>query len=108
MCIRDSVEGDAALAAVQPNEMAADAVDVVVVGAGEIAVAGPLDLDHVGAHVRQMPRAQRRRHGVFQRDHAPRAPKRRLQKSAATVAMHNRLAILGYQEKMGRLSLIHI
>ena len=48
--------------------MAANAVDVVVVFAGEVAAARPLDLDDVGAHVGEVAAAQGRRDGVLQRD----------------------------------------
>ena len=58
------------LAAVEPDEMTAHAVDVMIVFPGEVAAAGTLDLDHVGAHVGQVAAAQRRRDGVFQRDDA--------------------------------------
>jgi hypothetical protein len=45
------VEGDAPLAAVQPGEVARDAVQRVIVPTREIAAVRPLDLDHVGPHV---------------------------------------------------------
>ena len=58
----------AAFAAVEPNEVAANPVDVIVVVAGEIAAAGPLDLDHIGAKIGEVTTAQRRRHRMLQRD----------------------------------------
>ena len=64
------IEGDAALAAIEPHEMAALAMDETIVVAGEIADARPFDLDDIAAHVREVPAAQRRGDSVFQRDGA--------------------------------------
>ena len=64
------VQRDAALAAIEPDEEAGLPVHEAVVGAGEVALAGPLHLDHVGAEVGQVAAADRRRHRVFQRDDA--------------------------------------
>ena len=50
------VEHDAPLAAIQPHEVGAEAVDGRVVGAREITRAGSFDLDDVRAKVGQMPR----------------------------------------------------
>ena len=51
------VQGDAAFASVEPDKMAADAIHIIIVGSGEITFSGPFDLDHVGAHIGQMPGA---------------------------------------------------
>jgi hypothetical protein len=51
------IQRDAALAAIEPDEMAADPIDVVVVRACEITLARTLDLDDVSAEICQMPAA---------------------------------------------------
>ncbi len=49
--------------------MRGQAVDPLVVAAGEIAGTGPLDLDHPCAEVGQLARAERRGDGVLEADH---------------------------------------
>ena len=62
------IEHDAALAAIQPREVRRDAVERAIVMAREIAAAGPLDLDHVRAHVGELARAERSGRGLLERD----------------------------------------
>ena len=62
------VEGERLLAAVGPDEVRAQAVDAVVVAAGEVAGVGPLDLDHPGAEVGQLPGRVRRGDRLLERD----------------------------------------
>ena len=64
------VQRDAALAAIEPDEEAGLAMHEAVVATREIALAGALHLDYVGAEVGQVAAADRRRHRVFQRDDA--------------------------------------
>lgn len=59
------VEGDALLGAVEPDEVAGLAVHGLVVGAGEVAAARPLDLEHARPEVGQVPGGQRRGDGLF-------------------------------------------
>lgn len=56
------VEGQAALAAVQQHEIGTLAGDVGVPAPGEVPQGWLLDLDHVGAPVRQDPRTEGSRH----------------------------------------------
>ena len=62
------IQRDAALAAIEPDEEAGLTKHRAVVAAREIAVAWPLDLDHISAHVGEMAAADRCRHRVLQRD----------------------------------------
>ena len=62
------VELDALLAAVQPDEVAGLAVHGPVVAAGEVAGAGPLDLDHARAEVGELAGGERRGHRLLQGD----------------------------------------
>src|SRR5215468_9959810 len=56
------VDGDRALAAVEHGEIeAVGAFDVAQLAARDVADAGPLDLDHVGAHISEQLRAGRAR-----------------------------------------------
>src|SRR5690606_27152190 len=43
--------------------------DALVIAPGEITGAGPLDLDHAGAEISQLARAERRRNGMFEAHH---------------------------------------
>ncbi len=63
------VQAQAFLRAVGPDEMRGQAVDPLVITAGEIAGTGPLDLDHPCAEVGQLARAERRGDGVLEADH---------------------------------------
>ncbi len=63
------VQAQAFLGAVGPDEMRGQAVDPLVVAAGEIPGTGPLDLDHPCAEVGQLARAERRGDGVLEADH---------------------------------------
>jgi hypothetical protein len=49
--------------------MAGQTLDEVVVTAGEVAAVHPLDLDDVGAELGQVPRAERGRDRLLDRDH---------------------------------------
>ena len=62
------VERQAFLRAIGPDEMRRETVDALVVAAREIAHAGPLDLDHPRAEVRELPRCERRGDRVLERD----------------------------------------
>ena len=64
------IEGERLLAPVEPDEIGREALDRGVVGAGEVAPAGPLDLDDFGAEIGQMPGAERSGNGLFEREHA--------------------------------------
>src|SRR5690606_7656478 len=57
------------LGPVGPDEVRGQAVDALVIAPGEIAGAGPLDLDHAGAEIGQLARTERRGDGVFEADH---------------------------------------
>jgi hypothetical protein len=61
------VELDRLLAPVQPDEVAGLAEHRRVVAAGEVAGPGPLDLDHPGAQVSQLPGRERCRDRLLQR-----------------------------------------
>ncbi len=61
------IEHDRFLAAIEPDEIAAFAVNQIVIAAGEVALR-PLDLDDARAGVRKPAAAHRRRHGLFERD----------------------------------------
>ena len=63
------VQHDAPLAAIQPREVSRKPVQRIVVPAREIAAIGTLHLHHVRAHIRQVPRAERRRYRLLQRHH---------------------------------------
>ena len=63
------VELDAFLAAVEPDEVGGLAVYGRVVAAGEVACAGPLDLDHARAEVGELPGGERRGDRMLQGDH---------------------------------------
>ena len=70
-CVRVfQIKRDAALTAVQPNEEAGLTMHETVVSAGEVTLAGALDLDDIGAQVGEMAGAYRRRHSMFERDDA--------------------------------------
>ena len=60
------VERQRLLRAVGPGEVAAQPEGGGVIVAGEVAAAGPLDLDDAGAEVGQMARGQRRRDRLLQ------------------------------------------
>jgi hypothetical protein len=60
------VQRDGLLVAVEPDEVAGQAVDGGVVGAGEVAGARPLDLDHPGAEVGEVTGGQWHGHRLFQ------------------------------------------
>jgi hypothetical protein len=62
------VEGEAALAAVEPGEPGRAAVDDAVVIAGKVAFAAPFDLDNIGAEVGEVASAERRRDGLLKAD----------------------------------------
>jgi hypothetical protein len=62
------VERQAFLGAVGPDEVRGLALDAGVVGAGEVARAGALDLDHARAEVGELAGAERRGDGVFEGD----------------------------------------
>lgn len=62
------VEGEALLVAIEPDEVARHSVDRRIVAAREIAGARPFDLDHPGPEVRELPRGERRRHGLLTAD----------------------------------------
>ncbi len=64
------IEGERLLAPVEPDEIGREALHGGVVGAGEIAAAGALDLDDFGAEIGQMPGAERSGNGLFEREHA--------------------------------------
>src|SRR5687767_9115780 len=64
------IERDAAFSAVQPHEVGRLALHDGVVPPREIAAAGALDLYDVGTEVGEMPRAERPRDGLLERDHA--------------------------------------
>ena len=60
------VQRQAFLGTVGPHEMRGQALDPFVIAAGEIAGPGTLDLDHAGAEIGQLARAEGRGDGVFQ------------------------------------------
>ena len=62
------VERERLLVAVDPDEVRAQAVDAVVVAAGEVAGVRPLDLDHPRAEVGELPGRVRRGDRLFERD----------------------------------------
>jgi methionine-S-sulfoxide reductase len=62
------VERKAFLASVGPDEVRRLALHPRVVGAGEVAAAGPLNLDHARAEVGELPRAEGRGDRVFERN----------------------------------------
>ncbi|MNL15081.1 hypothetical protein D3C87_1360520 [compost metagenome] len=62
------VQRQAFLRTVGPDEMRRQAAHARVVGAGEIPRAGPLDLDHARAKVRQLAGAERRGNRLFEGD----------------------------------------
>jgi hypothetical protein len=61
------IERDRLLAAVEPDEIGALAMDGGIVGAGEIAL-GPLDLDDTGPGIGQPAGTERRRDRLFDAD----------------------------------------
>src|SRR6185503_21184575 len=61
------IEREALLRPVAPYEMRTQATHAFVVGAREVARAGTLDLDHPGAEIGELARAERRRNGVLER-----------------------------------------
>ena len=63
------IQHDAALPAIEPREIRRQSVQRTVVMPRRIALR-PLDLDHLRAHIGQLPRTERRRHGLLQRDDA--------------------------------------
>src|SRR5690606_29108214 len=63
------VQGQAFLGTVGPDEMRGQAIDTLVVAPGEVTGTGPLHLDHPGAEVGQLARAERRGDGVLEADH---------------------------------------
>ncbi|MNY03000.1 hypothetical protein D3C86_1355960 [compost metagenome] len=63
------IQRDAFLGAIGPDEMRSHAAHTLVIATGEVAAAGPFDLDHPRTQVRQLPRAKRRGNGVFEADH---------------------------------------
>ena len=67
LCVLD-VERQALLAAVRPDEMRREAAHAAVVGAREVADTRALDLDDPRAEVGELPRAERRRDRVLERD----------------------------------------
>ena len=76
------VELDRFLAPVQPDEVARLAEHGPVVAAGEVAGAGPLDLDDPGAEVGELPGGERRRDGLLQRDDRDPGQRERLRGAA--------------------------
>src|SRR5262249_31701457 len=64
------VEDDASLSAIQPREVGGHPVQRAIVRARGIAAIRPLDLDDVGAEVRELPRAERSRHRLLEGDDA--------------------------------------
>jgi len=60
------VQREALLRAIGPHEMRGQASDPLVIVAGEVAAAGALDLDHAGAEIGELARAERRRNRVFE------------------------------------------
>lgn len=63
------VQGEGFLGAVEPDEIAGVAVHARVVAAREVALAGPLHLDHPGAEIGELPGGVRSGNGLFQADH---------------------------------------
>src|SRR3954454_74322 len=59
------VEGHRLLAAVEPDEVAAQPTHRMVVAAGEVTAVGAFELDDPGAEVGQMPRGERRGHRLL-------------------------------------------
>ena len=59
---------DGFLAAIEPHEVAAFAVDDIVITARKVAV-GPFDFNDTGPGVGQSRRAERRRDRLLQRNH---------------------------------------
>ena len=62
------VEREAFLRAVGPDEVRGQAGDALVVAAGEVAAAGPLELDHPGAEVGELAGAEGRGDRVLERE----------------------------------------
>src|SRR5215831_2239700 len=62
------IQRDATLAAIEPDKEAGLVMNVAVVMACEITLAGALYLDDIGAKVGHVTTAQRRCHGVFERN----------------------------------------
>ena len=62
------IERQALLGPVGPDEMRGLALDAGVVGAGKVAGAGALHLDHARAEVSELARAERRGDGMFKGD----------------------------------------
>jgi hypothetical protein len=62
------VERKALLRPVEPHEVAGLAADGGVVGAGEVPVARPLDLDHAGAELGELAGGERRGNGLLAGD----------------------------------------
>jgi len=61
------VEGEGLLGAVEPDEVAGEALDGTVVGSGEVSYLGALDLYHSGAKVGELARGERRGDRLLQR-----------------------------------------
>jgi hypothetical protein len=60
------IQRQAFLGTIGPDEVRRQSLYAAVIGAGEIAGAGPLDLDHAGAEIGELARAERRGNGLFE------------------------------------------
>ncbi len=72
------IEAEALLGTIGPDEVRRQAVDPLVVTAGEIADAGAFDLDHPRAEIGQLAGAEGRGDGVLQADHGDAVERARL------------------------------
>src|SRR4029453_12205211 len=62
------IERQRLLGSIQPHEIARQAFDGGVVAAREVAAVGTLDLDDAGAEIGELPRGERCRHCLLERD----------------------------------------